>query len=85
MAHACSEHVDGVQPNVRQETYDFMLNHLQGLVKTAREVHGWWKQWVPPDVQRDMQSHLKGLELHTPKLVSRKADFLHARTKEDTE
>ncbi len=61
-----------------------MLNHVQELVKTAKEVHNQWKRWVPSDAHRELQSHLRGLELHIPRLVCRKADFILAQIKEDT-
>lgn len=39
-AEAECERVVAVPPNGNHEAYDFMLNHLQGLIKTAKEVHG---------------------------------------------
>lgn len=76
------EHAASAQPSGNKGAYDFMLKHLQGLVKTAKEVHGLWKRWIPPDYHKDIQSHLKVLELCIPKLISQKADFIQARIKE---
>lgn len=79
------DHIAAIEPSGNQEGYDFVLNLLQGFVKTAKEVPGRWKRWIPPEDQDSIQEHLKGLELTIPKLVSRKADFIEARIKEEAE
>lgn len=43
------------------------------------------EKMVPPDEQQALQGHLKELELYILKLVSRKADFIQERIKEDVE
>nr|XP_061826459.1 uncharacterized protein LOC133612783 [Nerophis lumbriciformis] len=73
-----------VEPeDMNLDGYEFMLNHLEGLVKTAKEVHGRWRQWVPEDTVVEIRTSLKGLELQTTKLVSKKADFIQQRIKEE--
>ncbi|XP_058477623.1 uncharacterized protein LOC131448851 [Solea solea] len=84
-AEAACERVAAVQPNINQEAYQFMLDQLKGLVGTAKDTHGRWKQWAPPEAQGELQRHVRGLELHVPLMVSRKADFIQATIKEDTD
>lgn len=79
------ERAAAMRPDGNQEAYDFILGHLKQLAKSAKEVHGHWKRWVPPDEQEELQDRLKGLELYIPKLISRKADFIRLKVKEDTE
>lgn len=43
------------------------------------------KQWAPLDVQKDLKNHLGGLKSHVPRLLSKKADFIEERIKEDSE
>jgi len=37
------DRISAIKPSGNQEGYVFMLNLLQGLVKTAKEVHSQWK------------------------------------------
>lgn len=77
------ECVAAVQPDVSQEAYEFKLNHLKGLAKTAKEEYRRWQQCVPPDAQHEFQCRLKEPDLRIPILVSRKADVIQARIKDD--
>ncbi|XP_070403557.1 uncharacterized protein [Nothobranchius furzeri] len=83
-AEAECEFAADVQPDTKQEAYEFILSHLKDLMMTAMEVYRRWKRWIPPEEQRDLQSHLQKLELHIPRLVSRKADFIQTRTEGHT-
>ena len=84
-AEAACERVSAVQPNINQEAYEFTLDQLKGLAVTAKDTYGRWKQWAPPETQKELQSHVRGLELQVPLVVSRKADFIQATIKKDTE
>lgn len=66
-AEAACELIAATRPTGNQEAYDFMLTHLQGLVKTAKEVYSQWKQWIPPGEQQAVQGHLKEMELYVLK------------------
>ena len=79
------ERAAAAEPGGNLEAYDFTLNHLKELMRTAKEVHSRWRQWIPPGLREDLQSQLRGFELHFPRLFSRKADFIQAKMKEDTE
>ncbi|XP_059209564.1 uncharacterized protein LOC131988465 [Centropristis striata] len=79
------ERVDAVQPNISQEAYEFKLNHLKELAKTAKEAYSRWSQWVPPDAKQGCQSRLRELDLHIPRLISKTADVIQARKEEDAE
>ena len=81
----CELAADTSPSNSNQEAYEFMLNHLQKLMETAKETYSRWKRWVPLDEQESFQERLKTLELLVPKLVARKANFIQARIKKDTE
>lgn len=85
VAEAESDRVFSVQPCANLEAYDFMLSHLGGLVKAARETHVQWNRWAPPTEQKDFQCRLRELEVNLPKLVSRKAEFIQARIKQESE
>ena len=84
-AEAECEQVAAIEPSANQEAYDFMLSHVQELVKTLKEVYGRWKRWVPPDEQENIRKNVMNLELHVPRLVSRKADFIQMKEKEDAQ
>lgn len=59
-----------------------MLDHLMVL---AKEAYSRWKQSAPPDAQREIQSHLRELELFVPRSISKKADVMQAWRKDDAE
>ena len=82
-AEAASERVAAVQPNINQDAYEIMLDQLKGLAVTAKDTYGRWKQWAPPMTQKELQSHVRRLELQVPLMVSRKADFIQATIKEE--
>lgn len=84
-AETVCEHAAAVQPDMDQEAFDFLLNHLKELVKTAKDVHCQWKRWISPNVQEEIQSKLQKMELCIPQLVSKKAYFIQAKIKEDIE
>ncbi|XP_039456743.1 uncharacterized protein LOC120433854 [Oreochromis aureus] len=84
-AEAECEHVAAIKPNGNYEVYDLVLGHLKELVGVAKESYSKWKHWIPSSVRRDLQSNLQRLELCIPRLVSRKADFLEMRIKEDAD
>ncbi|XP_035999462.1 uncharacterized protein LOC118564728 [Fundulus heteroclitus] len=77
------EHAATIRPGVEKEAYDFTLNHLKELLKVAKEAHSHWKRWIPHGRRDEIQDRLGGLELRVPKLVSRTAEFIHAKLKED--
>ena len=72
-----------VDLSMKQEAYDFMLNHLQDLTRTAKERHDRWKRWIPSDRKKDIQDRLKELDFIIPVLVSRKAEFIQVKLKEE--
>lgn len=80
-----SQRVTDVQLSGSLAAYDFMLTHLQQLVKTAKEAYNRWKRWIPSDEQKDIQGRIKELELTLPSLVSRKADFIQVKLREEAE
>ncbi|KAK7933141.1 hypothetical protein WMY93_004037 [Mugilogobius chulae] len=75
--------VSSVEPDSSLEVYDFMLNHLEILVKRAKESHDHWRFWAPPAEQQDFSCRMRELELQLPQLVSKKALFIQAKLKED--
>lgn len=79
------ERVGAVQSEISPEAYEFKLNHLKDLVRTAKEAYSRWQRWVPSDAQQTFQSRLKELDLLIPMLVSRKADVIQAWIKSDAE
>ena len=72
-----------VDRSTKQEAYDFMLNHLQDLTKTAKGLHDRWKRWIPSDQKRVIQDRLRELDLTVPVLVSMKAEFIQVKLKEE--
>lgn len=80
-----SQRVGDVQLSGGLAAYDFMLTHLQQLIKTAKEAYNKWKRWIPSDEQKDTQNRIKELELTLPSLVSRKADFIQVKLREEAE
>lgn len=83
MAEAECDRVAAVEPDGNHEAYKFMTTHLMSLVEGAKKAHSKWQQWVPLQKQKDFRSRLRGLELHTTRLISRTASFIKARREED--
>ncbi|XP_054904067.1 uncharacterized protein LOC129371490 [Poeciliopsis prolifica] len=77
------EHAATIKPGVEKEAYDFTLNHLRELLKAAKEAHCHWKRWIPHGARDEIQDRLRELELSVPKLVSRTAEFIHAKLKDE--
>lgn len=57
-----------------------MLDHLERLVKTAKELHAQWKCWAPPTEQKDFQCRIWGLEQVFLTLTSRKVDLYSSKS-----
>lgn len=86
VAEAECENVSSTKPDTTLEAYEFMLTHLEKLVHKAKEAHQNWNRWAPPAEQKDFDYHVRELEVHLPKLVSRKAALIKAASiKEDAE
>lgn len=83
VAEAESERVAAVVPDGNYEAYDFMLSHLQNLVKTAKDLYNRWQRCIPSGDQNNFRQGLRSLELNITRLVSRKADFIRARREEE--
>ncbi|CAI5671305.1 unnamed protein product [Oreochromis niloticus] len=80
------ENVSSTQPDTPLEVYDFMLHHLEELVKKAKQAHQTWNRWAPPAERRDCDRRLMELETCLPKLVSGKAALIKAeRIKRDAD
>lgn len=79
------ESVTSFKPGGNKEAFDFMFDYMERLVKRAKELHTQWKCWAPPTEQKDFQLRVRGLEQMIPKLMSRKAEFIEAKAKEDIE
>ncbi|RXN30024.1 gag-pol fusion poly [Labeo rohita] len=79
------ECVSSIVPSGNKEVFDFMLDHLERLVKMAKAFCTQWKCWAPSVEQKDFQCRIRKLEQAFLKLVSRKADFIRAKAKEDSE
>lgn len=73
------------EPGGNKEAFDFMFDYMEGLVKRAKELHTKWKGWAPPAEQKDFQLRVRELEQIVPKLMSKKAEFIEAKAKEDAE
>lgn len=85
VAEAECEHAATIKPGVETEAYNFTLSHLKELLKSAKEVYGRWKKWIPRNNQKGIQDQLKMLDLEVPKLVSRTAEFIHKKLQKDGE
>ncbi|KAJ8278530.1 hypothetical protein GJAV_G00088610 [Gymnothorax javanicus] len=68
-----------------KEAFDFMFDYMERLVKRAKELYTQWKCWAPPVEQKDFQLRVRELEQFIPKLMSKKAEFIQAKAKEDAE
>lgn len=68
-----------------KEAFDFLFDYLERLVKKAKDLHKQWKFWAPPAEQKDFQWCIHHLKQAISKLISRKADFIQAKPKEDAE
>ena len=79
------EKADALRPDGSKEGYDFTLQHVTGLVKTATQVLGQWRQWIPSEELVPLQNRFKRLELLVPPLVAKMANFIQVRVKEDEE
>ncbi|KAL1250910.1 hypothetical protein QQF64_018706 [Cirrhinus molitorella] len=75
-----TERVSYIGPSGKKEVFDFKLDHLERLVKTAKGL-----QKAPFVEQKDFQCRMRLLEQTLLKLISRKADFIKAKAKEDSE
>ncbi len=80
-----AECVSSIEPSGNKEAFDFMLGHLERLVKTAKELHTQWTCWAPLTEQKDFQCRIQGLEQVFLMLTSRKVDFIQAKAREDGE
>lgn len=78
VAEAECMNISSTQPDITLEAYEFMLTHLEKLVHKAKEAHQNWNRWAPPAEQRDFDCRVRELEVHLPKLVSRKAVLIKA-------
>ncbi|KAM9744612.1 uncharacterized protein ACNS7B_011761 [Menidia menidia] len=85
VAESECEHAATIRPGVEKEAYDFTLSHLKELLKAAKEAHCHWQRWIPHEKRDEIQDRLRGLEVSVPKLVSRTAEFIHVKLKEDGE
>ncbi|XP_047221695.1 uncharacterized protein LOC124868446 [Girardinichthys multiradiatus] len=56
---------------------------MERLVKKAKEQYTQWKCWAPPAEQKDFHLRVRELEQIVPKLMSRKAEFIEAKARED--
>lgn len=79
------ESVTSFEPGGNKEAFDFMFDYMERLVKRAKELHTQWKCWAPPAERKDFQLRVRGLEQIIPKLMSRKAEFIGAKAKEEAE
>ncbi len=79
VAEAESERVAAVIPDGNHEAYDYMLTHLQNLVRTARDLYSKWQRCIPSGDKRNFCQALRGFELNVTRLMSKKADFIRAR------
>ncbi len=70
------ERVEAVIPDGNHEAYDYMLTHLQNLVRTARDLYSKWQRCIPSGDDRNFCLALRGLELDVTRLMSKKADFI---------
>lgn len=85
VAEAESERVAAVIPDGNHEAYDYMLTHLQNLVRTARDLYSRWQRCIPSCDERNFCQGLRGLELDVTRLMSKKADFIRGRREEEAE
>nr|XP_017209463.2 uncharacterized protein LOC108181536 [Danio rerio] len=83
VAEAESDRVEAVDPTGNHEAYDFMLSHLQNLIKNAKEMYSKWQRCIPSGDERDFSQRQRGLEANITRLVARKADFMQARQAEE--
>ncbi|XP_070408825.1 uncharacterized protein [Nothobranchius furzeri] len=79
------ENVSSTQPDTPVEACDFMLLHLEDLVRKAKEAHQSWNRWAPTAERRDFDRRLTELETFLPKLVSNEAALIREeRMKRDS-
>lgn len=57
-AESNAEHVDTVDPSKNTDPLEFIIEHLNKLVKTAKAVYKHWKFWVPQAEQQQFQSDI---------------------------
>lgn len=74
-----------VEINENKEAFNYMIEHLRGLVKTAKKSQIKWKCWAPPAEQKEFHERIRKLELILPKLTLRKADFTQEKVRKDSE
>ncbi|XP_048881457.1 uncharacterized protein LOC125748845 [Brienomyrus brachyistius] len=67
------------QPGLKLEVYELMLNHLEGLVKAAKEAVFRWSRWISDAERPDFQQRMRNIESLLPELISGKADLLQAK------
>lgn len=75
--------LSAIQPGASLETYGFMLDHLEGLVKAAKETNSHWNRWAPAMEQMDLTRRMRELEICLPRLVSGKAALIQAKVERD--
>nr|XP_054601662.1 uncharacterized protein LOC129164711 [Nothobranchius furzeri] len=78
-----STYATTIKPEAGKAANDFILSHLQMLLKSAKEAYSRWRRWIPRDVQEELQIRLRDLDLILPKLVSRTAEFIQMESKDD--
>lgn len=78
IAEAECRNVSSTQPGETLEAYEFILTHLEELVRKAKAAHQTWDRWAPSAEREDFSCRIRELEVQLPKLVSRKAAFIEA-------
>ena len=74
--------VAAVQPESNRQAYEFRLNHLEKLIRTAKTTYEKWQRWAPKAEAKDIIERLRALEHCVPALISRTADFIEAKEEE---
>lgn len=78
------KNVSSIGPDTSLEAYEFMVTHLEKLIKKAKEAHQSWNRWAPPAEKKDFNVRVRELEVCLPRLVSQKAVFIEVAKKKDT-
>lgn len=81
VAEAECENVAAVTPDSNYEVYEFMLGHLQTVVKRLKDLHKQWQRRIPLAEQNDFLQALRELDYNVTRLESKKADFIQVRQK----
>ncbi|KAK7933354.1 hypothetical protein WMY93_004250 [Mugilogobius chulae] len=82
LAEREGEVVSNAEPNIKLEAYDFMLSQLEKRMKVAKEAYDQWSRWAPAQEKKDLQGRMKGLEVGSAKLVSRKATLIQSKVEQ---